>query len=261
MHEDIFDIGSGVISIIVFVFGLITGSFLNVVGQRLPAKQPMLWSRSRCTHCLHELSAAELIPILSFLFQKGRCRNCASKISAQYPLAEIATAVVFLLAFWKWGLTPQFFFGIVLAAFLIVIFITDLNVSLILDAVTVPAIIIALLGSAVIWKGGVDTVLGMLIGGGFFLLQFVVSHGKWVGGGDVRLGVLMGAVLGWQHLLLALLLAYWAGAIIGAVLLLLGKKKRTDTIPFGTFLSAATITMMLYGETVLTKSLNFLWER
>ena len=145
-----------------------------------------------------------------------------------------------------------------MVGFLIVIFVYDLRYYLVLDSVVLPAVVIAFIINLFLGFSWWNLLLGMLVGGGFFLLQFVVSKGKWIGGGDIRVGLLMGALLGWPHLLTALFVAYMLGAVISVILLIADKKNWSDKVPFGTFLSVATFLVMLYGDQLVSWYWNLL---
>ncbi|MDP2684070.1 MAG: prepilin peptidase [bacterium] len=237
---------------LVAILGLVVGSFLNAVIYRLHKKVSFLRGRSYCPWCKHDLSAKDLVPLFSYLFLKGKCRYCQKKISWQYPLVEFGTMAVFLLLFWQFGLTLDFFVYLIYASILIIIFVYDLRYYLILDKVSLPAIVIAIILSVFILNiSAIDILIGALIGGGFFLLQFYISRGKWIGGGDIRLGVVMGAMLGFPGILVALFAAYVLGSIVGIFLIIGKKKKWKSQVPFGTFLSFATLLTFIFGEFVI----------
>ncbi|OGY79667.1 MAG: hypothetical protein A3B74_02750 [Candidatus Kerfeldbacteria bacterium RIFCSPHIGHO2_02_FULL_42_14] len=234
-----------------FILGAVAGSFLNTVALRLPKKISWIQARSRCPHCEKTLAWYELIPFVSFVLQQGKCRKCQRRISLSYPFTELVCGILFAGAFFYFQFTPELIFALVMFAFFFVIFLTDLRYYLILDRVTVPALLIAFLGNLLLGKNVTSLLLGIAIGAGIFLLQFFLSRGTWIGGGDIRLGALLGATLGWQQTILALLIAYVVGAVIAMLLLVVGKKTRKDHIPFGTFLSASGILMILYGDSIL----------
>ena len=238
--------------ILVAILGLVVGSFLNAVVYRLHVKVSFMRGRSYCPSCKHDLGAKDLVPLFSYLFLKGKCRYCSKKISWQYPLVEFFTMVSFLTLYWQFGLSIDFFVYIIYTIFLIIIFVYDLKYYLILDKVSVPAIIVAfLLSFFVLEIEFVSLLISALIGGGFFLLQFVISKGKWIGGGDIRLGVIMGFMLGYPVILAALFIAYILGSVIGVVLIAGKKKKWKSQVPFGTFLSIATYIAFIVGEYVV----------
>lgn len=249
-----------------FLFGLIIGSFLNALIWRLHTGEGM-WSRSHCPRCHGQIAWYDNIPLLSFLILGGRCRHCHQRISWQYPAVEFSTGVLFALAFWKTAgiyLTtdPQFLFvfrDFFLISVMTVIFIYDLRWYLILDRVTVPAFMILLGLNLYLGLNWQNLLLSVIIGGSFFLIQFVVSDGKWIGGGDIRLGALMGASLGYPGVLTALFIAYILGSVVGLSMIALGKKQWGSKVPFGTFLAMATIIALFWGERLVDWYWNLLY--
>ena len=260
--------------ILVFVLGSLFGSFLNCAIYRLHQGKSFLRGRSFCPHCKKTIDWRDNITLLGFVCLKGRCRYCLKGISWQYPLVELTTAVIFLITFLvrfsalDFNLLSFAYLDILIilrdwifASFLLIIFIYDLKYYLILDKVSFPAMAVALILNLVIsfsWSSLWSYLLAALICGGFFLIQFLVSRGKWIGGGDIRVGFLMGFMLGFPIVLVALFLAYIFGAIIGSCLLLTGKKKMQSQIPFGTFLSLATLIALLFGQSLLNHYLSIL---
>lgn len=238
-------------SVIIGVFGLIIGSFLNAVLWRMRVRRTLLSDRSRCPHCKHVLSPSELIPVLSFFWLRGKCRHCRRRISWWYPGVELATAAVFVITWLRFGFSPELVYAIVIASFLIVIFVYDARYSLILDRVSLPGAALAFVGNLLLGVNFWDVLLGAILGAGFFLLQFLISRGRWIGGGDIRLGLLLGAFLAWPGILFALCLAYILGSLYGIALVLRRKKTWQSAIPFGTFLSLAGYLFYLISERVL----------
>ncbi len=236
---------------IIFIFGLICGSFLNAVIFRLYEQKSFVKGRSFCPKCGQVLKINDLIPVLSFLMLKARCRYCKKSISWQYPMVEVSTGILFCLLYLIFGWSLAFGFYLILTSFLIIIFVYDLKYHLILDKVSIPAIILAIIFGLFLKISPWDMVFGVLIGAGFFFLQFLVSKGKWIGGGDIRLGVLMGIMLGWQKVLLALFLAYFVGAVFSIVLIAMKRKKLKSHLPFGTFLTIGTFTALLWGQIII----------
>lgn len=244
------------IALSVFALGLIIGSFLNVVIYRLRIGQSLM-GRSFCTKCQVRIAWYDNIPIISYIILGGRCRKCRESISWYYPAVEGSTALLYLLAYFALEpvltahtmmvLLTQFVF----IAILVVIFVYDLKWYLILDVVTIPAMIFAFITNVYLGHIWWNVIAAGALGGGFFLLQYLVSGGKWIGGGDVRLGALMGLMLGYPMILVALMLAYLIGSAISLPLVFIGKRQMGDKIPFGTFLSVATIITLLYGESLL----------
>ncbi len=251
-----------------FILGLCIGSFLNCVIYRLESEKS-LKGRSFCPHCKHGLSWNDLFPVFSFLFLGGKCRYCKTKITVQYPLVEIATGLIFLLIFsalggpalgWKF---LNLFFLFYVASALIIIFIYDLKHYIIPDKVLFPAIIItfvyqlfsALGGPASGWKIS-NYLLAVLVASGFFLLIFLISKGRAMGFGDVKLAILMGLLLGWPNIIVALFLAFFFGAIIGVILMVKQKKSLKSEIPFGPFLITGTFIALLWGQQLVGWYMN-----
>jgi len=251
-------------NLFVFLFGLIVGSFLNCVVYRLEKKQSFLQGRSFCPYCKHTLSWQDLIPVFSFLFLRGKCRYCNKKVSIQYPLVEIATALLFLLIFnfSPFGRSPaggQTLFWLIVSSFLIIIFVYDLKHFIIPDKVIYPAIIIALIfnfspygrspaGGQFIIHNSIFAAVGAAI---FFLTIVLISQGKWMGVGDIKLAFLMGLLLGFPYILVALFFSFLIGAIIGVGLILAKRKTMKSEIPFGPSLVAGTYTALFFGENIV----------
>jgi len=244
---------------IIFIFGLIIGSFINALVYRLESGDSIVRGRSKCPHCQRQLKAGDLIPVLSFFLLLGRCRYCRGKISWQYPIVELLTALLFVVAFcchgYSWLLLARDFIAI---AALVAIFVSDFLYMTIPDEVALPALVAIFLLNYAAGFSVFPLVMAAAIGGGFFGLQFLLSRGKWIGGGDLRLGVLMGVLLGWPGILLALFFAYIFGAIIASVLLLLKKVTPKTQMPFGVFLAPATLVVMFFGESIINWYLNLL---
>jgi len=250
-----------------FILGTIVGSFLNVVVERTKHKKSFLLNRSACPMCGHILNVWDLIPLFSYIFLNGKCRYCQKKISWQYFVMELVTGVIFGLIYLSVETIHELslpdihnilllFFYLIIASFLIIIFVYDLKYYLILDKIVVPGMVVALIGNFLLGRNWLDLLLGAVIGSGIFLLQYTISRGKWVGGGDIRLGLFMGLILGWKLVLVALFISYLFGATIGVGLILLKRKKMQDTLPFATFLSVATLITMLCGSSILTWYIN-----
>ena len=252
-----------------FFFGLVVGSFLNVLAFRIPEQEGWVaGGRSRCRSCLKKLTWHELIPVVSFLVLRGKCLSCRSAISAQYPLVEVACGIAFLLV-WKFSGTAVHIssaaFTMVYALFglcvLMVVFLTDLRHFLIPDRVMVPAIGIAVFAVALNkflflceLPGIPCSASGVLfsqLGAGFFLALVTVSGGRWMGLGDVKLAIFMGLFLGFAKLAVALLIAFFAGSVVGIILILLCKKNLKSEVPFGAFLAPATAISFFLGEPLL----------
>ncbi|MBU4217110.1 prepilin peptidase [Candidatus Parcubacteria bacterium] len=260
-----------IFSFFALLFGLIIGSFLNALIWRLHTGESMM-ERSKCPKCGKAIAWYDNVPVLSYLFLLGKCRGCKMRISFQYPLVELITGLLFMLAFnfsarggsVLGGQLPNYIFFITLfrdfflISTMIIVFIYDLRWYLILDVITLPSIAVLFVLNLVLGISWQSLLLSGIIGGGFFLLQFIISKGKWIGGGDIRLGFLMGIALGWPQIITALMLAYIAGAFIGIGLIVFGKKKWSSHVPFGVFLSVATIVTLFWGDPLLRWYFGFI---
>lgn len=267
--------------IFIFIFGTIIGSFLNAVIWRIHSSESVMRGRSKCVHCEHELSVGDLVPIISFALLKGICRYCKKHISWQYPLVEFATGLLFLLLYSVFlqsapdGLLTAVFLGttpgavlefvrlLLFLCILVVLFVYDARWGLLPDSVTLPAIPAAFILNLFVFtaptacEGGAfvcffsqpwfNMLAAALIGGGFFAFQYIISKGVWIGGGDIRLGALMGVMLGLPGVLYALFIAYIVGACVAIVLLVQRKKGMKSELAFGPFLCGATAVVLLYG--------------
>jgi leader peptidase (prepilin peptidase)/N-methyltransferase len=232
----------------VALFGLAIGSFLNVVIARVPAGRSLVRPGSACPGCSALLKWYDNIPVLSFLVLRGRCRACRMTISWRYPIVEMITAVVLVFAYVALGPTADFAFAVVLLPALIAITGIDLAHQLIPDAITLPGILVGLLLNLATGRiSWVESVIGILLGGGLFFLIILVSRGG-MGGGDLKLGAMLGAFLGWKALLFGLFVAIVLGGVIGAALLATGVRGRKDPIPFGPFLAAGGAMALVWGE-------------
>jgi leader peptidase (prepilin peptidase)/N-methyltransferase len=250
-----------------FILGTVVGSFLNVVILRLKKNESILKKRSYCPNCKKKLTWYELIPLVSFLIQKGKCRKCEKKISFQYPLVEFFTGLIFLLiAVYYFGFTLygliNLVYLLVVSCFLIVIFVYDLKYYLVADKIVYSAIIIALLYdiyltivSKELWILTTSIAIALSVGG-FFLLLVLVSKERWMGMGDVKIGILMGLFFGPFQFLTAFILAFASGALVSIVLLILKKKNLKSEIPFGPFLTGATFITVLWGNYLLNWYFN-----
>ncbi len=249
----------------IFLFGLAVGSFLNALIWRLHKGESILKGRSYCPKCKHILGVADLIPVVSFIIQKGKCRYCGKAISWQYPAVELTTAVLFVITY-QISVSQLFSFSTFqflnllrlwfVIAVMVVVFVYDLKYTLILDKVIYPAAVVAFLASPLlngkgVWNGVMTALVAAALGGGFFLVQYFISKGKWIGGGDVKMGFLMGLILGIKGILVALFFSYVFGALVSLGLIAIGKKTMKSQIPFGTFLAVGTLIAMFWGEKLL----------
>ncbi len=249
--------------IIIFVFGLCAGSFLNVIIYRLP-KNERIFGRSCCPYCKKTIAWYDLIPGFSFCRLLGKCRFCRKKISWQYPIVEIATGALFLLIFNELQILnfqnlPSVCYLFFVACSLIVIFVIDLKHYIVPDEIIYPAIIFTIFFRLFEnWKlgiGNLQLLLSSLLSGflaaAFFLAIVLVSKGKWMGLGDVKLAGFLGLFLSWPKILPALFVAFLLGAIMGLGLIGAGKKTLKSEIPFGPFLIIGGFIAFFWGQNIV----------
>ena len=239
------------VAVAVVLIGLVIGSFLNVVIARVPERRSLVHPRSSCPGCGTMIAWYDNIPILSFLALRGRCRACAMPIPWRYPLVEAVTAALFLAAYEAFGPTPDAVVAAVLLASLVVITAIDLQCQIIPDVISLPGILAGCLANVATGRvPWVDSLLGIVVGGGLFMVIILASGGG-MGGGDMKLGAMLGAFLGWKVVLVAVFAAVILGGLLALGLLASGKRGRKDPIPFGPFLAAGGAAGLFYGERVV----------
>ncbi len=266
-----------ILAFVAALLGLIVGSFLNVVIHRLPIIMEQGWRRecaamddaviapaatfnlavpnSRCPHCGHAISVRDNIPVLSYLLLRGRCRNCQTAISLRYPLVEILTALLTVVALLHFGPGWQGALAVLLTWSLIALSCIDFDTQLLPDSITLPMLWLGLLLSLFgIFTDSKSSIIGAAVG---YLSLWSIYHlfrlltGKeGMGYGDFKLFAMLGAWLGWQSLPLIILLSSAVGAVIGVGLILLRGRDRNIPIPFGPYLAIAGWIALLWGEQI-----------
>jgi leader peptidase (prepilin peptidase) / N-methyltransferase len=238
--------------VIAALMGLAIGSFLNVVIVRLPEHRSLWRTRSACPACGAGIAWYDNVPLLSFAVLRGHCRGCKTGIPWRYPLVEATTAALFALAFYRFGPGPDLVVATVLLAALVAITVIDLRLQIIPDAITLPGTLTGVIANVATQRLSiVDSLLGIALGGGIFLVIILVSRGG-MGGGDMKLGAMLGAFLGWKVALLALFIAVLLGGMFAIALLLSGARGRKDAVPFGPFLALGGAIGLFAGEGLLT---------
>jgi prepilin signal peptidase PulO-like enzyme (type II secretory pathway) len=251
--------------IVLLVLGLCFGSFVNALVWRLHEGRDWVKERSECVHCHHELAAKDLVPVLSWLWLRGKCRYCKKPISVQYPVVEALTALLFVGSYVYWPFVLEgwqlVIFGLWLVTIigLLALLIYDVRWMLLPNKLVFPLMAVAavmasvsVLSSPEPARAVLDTILAVLVGGGIFYLIFQLSQGKWIGGGDVKLGFLLGLIVGTPAKSLAVIfLAAVLGSLVSLPLMASKKLKRTSLIPFGPFLIVAGILVFLFGQQMI----------
>lgn len=247
-----------IIYLLLFLYGCTLGSFYNVVGLRIPLKKPIVTSRSACTTCGRQLKPYELIPVISYLFQGGKCRGCQSRISPIYPIFELLTGVLFMTAPLVIGWSGELVVALTLISMFMIIIVSDIHYMLIPDKILIWFAGIFLL-ERIFWPltPWWDSILGAVIGFILLLVIALVSKGG-MGGGDIKLYALLGLVLGFKLVLLSFFFSTLFGAVIGGLALLFRIVKRRQPIPFGPFIAAGTLTAYYWGTDLINLYIHFL---
>lgn len=241
-------------AIIFGVFGSLLGSFANVCIWRLPRGESISWPPSHCVHCQERLRPWHLVPVISWLFLRGRCAMCGGKIAWRYPAVEVATAMLYALVGWTWQLSFMSCGYLILIFSLVVAVGTDISHREIPDQISLGASVIlfvlavagqnwpALIGGAVLF--------------GFLYLIAVASRGG-MGGGDIKLALAIGLALGWQLGLVAIFVAFLVGGVLAIALMALGRARGKAQVPFGPFLAGGAIIAMFFGTWIIQGYMNF----
>ena len=252
------------IAIVIFVFGLVVGSFLNVCIHRLPRNESVVSPPSHCPKCKKRLAWYDNIPLFSYVALRGKCRHCSQKISPCYSIVEFLTALIFVLLYVKFGLSVTLLIFMVLSAVLIVATFIDFEHYVIPDILTLPGIGLGLLLSFLYpsllhtfsrWEGLLNSVLGAFWG--FVSLLVIGLLGTWVfkkeamGGGDLKLLAMIGAFLGWRQVFLIIFISSLVGSIVGLTLVSLNLKKRLEYIPYGPYLALGALIALFVGEEIM----------
>ncbi|SHJ82680.1 prepilin peptidase [Tepidibacter formicigenes] len=236
---------------LIFTLGLLTGSFLNVCIYRIPREESIAYPPSHCPKCNNNLKPIDLIPVLSFLWTRGKCRYCSSKISIKYPLVEILNAVIYLTLYLKFSLSILFIKYSILLSILIVVSFIDLKHQIIPDKIIIFGLIYSFILN-ILYNFKVNMLngtIGLVIGGGIFLIIALVTNA--MGGGDIKLMGMLGFILGYKSIILTTLLSFIIGAVVSLILIALKIKSRKDFIPFGPFIAMASLITIYYGSEII----------
>ncbi len=238
------------------MFGLCIGSFLNVVIYRLPLGQSIASPPSRCRTCGYSLRWFDNIPVLSWLFLRGRCRKCGTGVSWQYPLVELITGALFVLVVWLTPMGPLVASRLILICILIALFGIDLEHQILPNVITLPGIVIGLLFSLVVPPGIKDALIGAVLGAGI-LYAIAAGYYLWrreegMGMGDVKMLAMLGAFLGWKAVLVTLVFASFSGALVGMGMMAVQRGGMKYALPFGTFLALGAVAAMFVGDPLIT---------
>jgi leader peptidase (prepilin peptidase)/N-methyltransferase len=252
----------GIEIILIFILGLVAGSFSNVCIWRIPRNESIIYPASHCPKCRSNISPKDNIPLLSYILLKGRCRNCKSKISIQYPIVELLSGLIYLIIYLAYGLSVQTLIYIILSSALVIIAFIDLNEQIVPDVISLPGIVIGFIVSFFVsYMSFVNSALGVVVGGGIILIigmaGSVIFKKEAMGGGDVKLAAMIGAFLGWRYIIISLFLGFFLGALAGIFLIMAKIKSKEDTVPFGPFIVLGSFITLLWGEKIISWYIGF----
>lgn len=252
----------GVNDVLIFILGLIVGSFSNVCIYRIPRNESIIFPASHCPKCHSPIKPVDNIPLLSYILLKGRCRNCKSKISIQYPIVEFLSGLIYLIIYLTYGLSIQTLVYIILSSALIIIAFIDLNEQIVPDIISLPGIVAGLVLSFFVpYISFIDSASGIVVGGGIILIIGLAGSAIFkkeaMGGGDVKLAAMVGAFLGWRYIIISLFLGFFLGALAGIILIISKIRSREDAVPFGPFIVLGSLITLLWGEKIITWYIGF----
>ncbi len=239
-----------------FVLGLIFGSFLNVCIYRIPRKESLLWPSSHCPTCNTRIRPLDNIPLISYVFLRGRCRACGAKISPRYPAVELLTGLLFLGLYLRFGVQKEVLAFLILTSLLVVISFVDIEHRLILNVFTIPGLVAGILIAGFVLRiGWLNALLGALLGGGLLIgiaLFGELLFGKEsMGMGDVKMAAMIGAFLGMKGVIVSVFLGFVIAAIFSLAGMALNRLQRSSYLPFGPFIAAGTLVYLFAGEALI----------
>ena len=246
---------------LVVALGLAIGSFLNVCIYRLPRGESVVSPPSRCPSCGRGLRWFENVPVLGYLLLGGRCRICRSAVSQMYPMVEVGTALVYLLQYWQLGWQPLLGVRLVFVSAMIALFVIDLQHRILPNVITLPGVVIGVAASVLFEPGWLASLIGVAAGGGALWVvgeaYFRIRGEEGMGMGDVKMLAMIGAFLGWQLMLVTLLIASLAGSVFGGGMILLNRGSMKYALPLGSFLAAGALIATHVGQPMLAWYLGF----
>src|SRR5215218_8031042 len=246
------------IILITVLFGLVVGSFLNVVIHRVPRRESIVWPASHCPHCGEPIRPVDNVPLISYLLLRGRCRNCKERISARYPAVEALTGLFFGTAAFEFGVTLALLSALVLIAALIALAVIDLEHRLLPNVMVGPAALAGLILSILANPAGwwIYPLSALAVAGALLVLALAIPGG--MGMGDVKMAGMLGAFLG-PYAALAVFLGALLGAVTGGLLMVTGKMQRRSALPFGLFMALGGIISLFVGPQLWDLYMNQVW--
>ena len=243
--------------ILIVLLGLVIGSFLNVVIFRIPLNKSISKPSSFCPVCGRKIRFYDNIPVISFLFLKGRCRDCKTRISSRYPLVEALTAALFALSYYFNGLSLVLLLSVILISALIIVSFTDIEHGIIPNVIVLPFAVIGLIINIILAPLRWWIILAFAFGA--FLFMFIISlvYPKGMGMGDVKLSLMAGSFLV-EKIIPGLFIGFLAGSLYGIVMIIIKKKKFKQTIPFGPFISIGCVIALFFGGRIINWYLRYI---
>jgi leader peptidase (prepilin peptidase)/N-methyltransferase len=242
--------------VFVFLFGAAVGSFLNVCIYRLPGSLSIIRPRSMCMRCKTQIAFYDNIPIISYLWLRGRCRHCGATISLRYPVVETTAGLFAVALFNRHGVAPEGFILYAFVAALLVVTFIDLDHQIIPDVITYPGIMAGFLSSFVVdYITYKESLMGILLGGGSLFLvasvYYLLTRKEGMGGGDIKLLAMVGAFLGWKAVIFTIFVGSAIGTVVGVAVALRTHGGRKMAVPFGPFLSLGALLFLFCGQQII----------
>lgn len=238
-----------ILYIIIFLYGIVIGSFLNVCIYRLPEKENIVKIRSHCMSCGYQLKWYDLVPLFSYLFLGGKCRKCKQKISVQYPLIELLNGILYCLVFAEYGMSVESLLYALLISALITLSVIDFRTYEIPVGINIFILALGLIRVLTDYTDWLDYAVGFILVSGFLYIVYLITKGRGIGGGDIKLMAVCGLLLGWKQILLSFVL----GCIIGSVLHVIRMKVsgQGHVLAFGPYLSIGVIISVFAGNQLI----------
>lgn len=245
----------GGVGVLIFILGLLLGSFANLLIYRLPLNKPWAWDRSRCSKCQKTIPWFDNIPVFSWFILRGKCRQCGVPYSFRYAIVELLTGFLFALAYWYYGMSWSFLEALIFSWSLVVCSFIDFDHMILPDEFTLSGIVIGLLGAALNPERNlVEALIGVFIGGGFLwfmaIVYYQLTKKDGLGGGDIKLLAWIGAILGWKAIPFVITTSAILGSFVGIYFALRSKQGLKTAIPFGPYLAAASLIFLFGGQTL-----------
>lgn len=235
--------------IIVFVYGIVIGSFVNVLICRLPEHENIATERSHCMSCGHKLRWYDLVPLFSWLFLRGKCRYCGTRISAQYPIVEAVNGIGYVLILFANGISLSSILYMLCFSILTAIAVIDWRTYEIPVGLNIAILALGVAGTIADYRNVWYHLIGMVTVSGFLLLLYIVTRGRGIGGGDIKLMGAAGLLLGWKHIIFALVIGCVVGSVIHIILMKVKGKDRV--LAFGPYLAVGLFAVMIWGSQMI----------